>query len=181
MSTICFTTSPLLLVDYGAAATAVQKRLAVLPPPTPPSPPPLLLLLCCCWAAAVLLLSCCFCHIRVPLLRDPKKIWCCASQCQPIFFFFGTRFVFLWCDGISAIRSSQTDSKWCRNESGLFQVRCDYWLNFFYGKHYITALFVPFFGIFQIIFPIMFASFVPKLHFLSQRKRLSVIWRYFFR
>ena len=35
-----------------------------------------------------------------------------------------------------------------------------------------TALFVPFFGLFQIIFRIIFASFVPKLLFLSKSERL---------
>ena len=48
---------------------------------------------CCCRAAAELLLCCCCCHIRVPLLRVPKKI-CCASRCQPIFPFVDTGFVF---------------------------------------------------------------------------------------
>ena len=66
---------------------------------------------CCCCAAAELLLCCCCCHIRVPLLRVPKKI-CCASRCQPIFPFFDTRFVFFGdLNAISAIRSSQTQSK----------------------------------------------------------------------
>ena len=117
------------------------KRLAVLPPPTPPSPPPppppplLLLLLLLC--AAELLLCCCCCHIRVPLLRAPKKI-CCASRCQLIFPFFDTRFVFFGdVNAISAIRSSQTQSKRCRNEFRLFQVRRNYWLNDFYRKHSI--------------------------------------------
>ena len=106
-----------------------KKRLAVLPPPTPPSPrpppppPPLLLLLCCCWAAAVrllaavLLLSCCFCHIGIPLLRVPKKYDAVLRNAN-LSFLFSVRdlFVFLLSDGISAIRSSQTYSKWCRNE-----------------------------------------------------------------
>ena len=49
---------------------------------------------CFCCAAAELLLCCCCCHIRVPLLRVPKKV-CCASRCQSIFPFFDTRlFVF---------------------------------------------------------------------------------------
>ena len=50
---------------------------------------------CCCCVAAELLLCCCCCHIRVRLLRVPKKI-CCASRCQPIFPFSdtSTRFVF---------------------------------------------------------------------------------------
>ena len=135
---IVYMASPLLLVDHGVLRQLCKKRLAVLPPPTLPSPPqppppPLLLLLCCCyccWAAAELLLCCCCCHIRVAL-RVPRNILC-ASRGQPIFPFFDTRFVFLWSDGISAIRSSQTQSKWCQNESGLFQVRSNYLLIFFY-------------------------------------------------
>ena len=59
-----------------------KKMFAVLPPltppaPPPPPPPPLLLLqcgCCCCCVAAELLLCCCCWHIRVPLLRVPKKI-----------------------------------------------------------------------------------------------------------
>ena len=43
--------------------------------------------------------------------------------------------IFWWSDGILAIRSPQTQSKWCRNEFGLFQVRRNYWLNDFYRKH----------------------------------------------
>ena len=35
-------------------------------------------------------------------------------------------------NAISAIRSSQTQSKCCRNEFGLFQVRRDYWSNDFH-------------------------------------------------
>ena len=90
---------------------------------------------CCCRAAAKLLLCCCRCHIRVPLLRVPKQI-CYASRCQPIFPFFDTRFVFFGdLNAISAIRSSQTQSKWCRNEFSLFQVRRNYWLNDSYRKH----------------------------------------------
>ena len=34
----------------------------------------------------------------------------------------------------------------------------------------LAALFVPFFGLFQIIFPIIFASFVPKRHFYRKTK-----------
>ena len=41
------------------------------------------------------------CHIRVPLLRVPKKI-CCASRCRSIFPFFYTRFsIFWWSDEFS--------------------------------------------------------------------------------
>ena len=138
--------SPLLQVDHGAAAvrkkacraaaayaafaatatTAAAAASAVL----------LLLLLCCCCcccrcAAAELLLCCCCCHIRVPHLRVPEIV-CCASRCQPIFPFSDTctSFYFLWSDGISAIRSSRAHSKCCRNESGLFQARWNYWLNY---------------------------------------------------
>ena len=58
-------------VDYGAAATAVQKKAcraaaayAAFDAATTAAAA----------ASAVLLLSCCFCHIGVPLLRVPKKI-----------------------------------------------------------------------------------------------------------
>ena len=84
----------------------------------------LLLLLCCCWAAAVLLL---LSHtIRLPLLRVAKKIL--RSFAMPTDLpFFDTRFVFFviwWNFGDSFI----ANTKWCRNESGLFQVRWNYWL-----------------------------------------------------
>ena len=46
-----------------------KKWLAVLPPPSPPAPPPPLLLLCCCC-----------CHIRVPLLRVPKRNMLCLAM-----------------------------------------------------------------------------------------------------
>ena len=100
--------SPLLLVDHGAAATAVQKKAcraaAVYPAfaatittgAAAASAVLLLLLLCCCCAVAELLLCCCCGHVRVPPLRATKKI-CCASRFQPIFPFFDTRFVF-FCD-----------------------------------------------------------------------------------
>ena len=97
-----------LLVDHGAAATAVQKmscRAAAAYASTAAA---------AASAAAVLLLllHTGTCYIRVPLLRVPKKI-CCAPRCQPIFFFntwyeiciFGDR------NAISAIRSSQTQSE----------------------------------------------------------------------
>ena len=99
--------SPLLQVDHGAAATAVQKMAcraasayaafaATATTAAAAASAVLLLLLllllcCCCLAAAVLLL---LSHTGiVPLLRVPKKM-CCASRCQPIFPFFYTRFVF---------------------------------------------------------------------------------------
>ena len=157
--------SALLLVNHGDVATAVQKKACRAAAAYAASAATattaaaaasavlllllLLLLLCCCLAAAVLLLCCCCCHIRVPLLRVPKKI-CCASRCQSIFPFFDTRlFVFFGelmnfkndasdmeaSNAISAIRSSQTQSKSCPNEFGLFQVRRNYWLNNFYRKH----------------------------------------------
>ena len=80
--------SPLLLVDHGAAATAVQKKAcraaadyaALAATATTAAA-----------ASAVLLLL----SHRVPFLRVPKKI-CYASRCQPIFPFFDTRFVFFW-------------------------------------------------------------------------------------
>ena len=64
--------SPLLLVDHGDAATAVQKKAcraaaayaAFAGTATTAAAA----------ASAVLLLSCCCCHIREPLLRVPKKI-----------------------------------------------------------------------------------------------------------
>ena len=90
--------SPLLLVDHGAAATAVQKKacraaaayaaFAATATTAAAAASAVLLLL--------LLRCCCCCHIRVPLLRVPKKM-CCASRCQSIFPFFDTRFVF-FCD-----------------------------------------------------------------------------------
>ena len=62
VSTIFFTPSPLLLVDYGAAATAVQKKAcraaaayAAFAAATTAAAD----------ASAVLLLCCCFCHIGV--------------------------------------------------------------------------------------------------------------------
>ena len=82
----------------------------------------------CCAAAVLLLLS----H------RGPKKIWCCASQCQPFFPFFDTRFVF-FSDLMEFRRFAHRKhgQKWCRNETCLFQVRWNYWLNYFYRKHSI--------------------------------------------
>ena len=44
-------------------------------------------------------------------------------------------------NAISAIRSSQTQSKWCPNDFGLFQVRRNYWLNVFFRKHSIPCFF----------------------------------------
>ena len=43
-------------------------------------------------------------------------------------------------NAISAIRSSQTQSKWCPNEFGIFQVRKNYWLNDFFRKHSILCV-----------------------------------------
>ena len=84
--------SPLLLVDQGAAATAVQKKAcrvaaayaAFAATATTAA---------AAASAVLLLLCCCCCYIRVPLLCVPKKI-CCASRCQPIFLFLDTRFAF---------------------------------------------------------------------------------------
>ena len=63
-------------VDYGAAATAVQKKAcraaaayAAFDAATATT--------AAAAASAVLLLSCCFCHIGVPLLRVAKKIPLC--------------------------------------------------------------------------------------------------------
>ena len=71
--------SPLLLVDHGAAATAVQKKACRAAAAAAASAVLLLLLLCCCC-----------CHIRVPLLRVPKKI-CCASAMPTDLSFFSIR------------------------------------------------------------------------------------------
>ena len=88
-----------LLVDHGAAATAVQKKAcraaaayAAFAATAATATAAASAAAAAAAAAAVLLLCCCCCHIRVPLLRVPKKI-CCASRCQPIFPFFDTRFV----------------------------------------------------------------------------------------
>ena len=43
-------------------------------------------------------------------------------------------------NAISAIRSSQTQSKWCPNEFGLFQVPRSDWLNDFDRKHSSTPI-----------------------------------------
>ena len=70
VSTIFFTSSPRLLVDYGAAATAVQKKACR-------AAAAYAAFAAAAAASAVLLLSWCFCHIGVPLLRVPKEIPLC--------------------------------------------------------------------------------------------------------
>ena len=89
--------SPLLLVDHGAAATAVRKNTsraaAAYAAFAATATTAAAAASAAAAAAAELLLCCCCCHIRVPLLRFPKTI-CCASRCQPIFPFFDARFVF---------------------------------------------------------------------------------------
>ena len=84
--------SSLLLVDHGAAATAVQKKVYRAAAAYAASAATATTAATAA-SAVLLLLCCCCCHIRVPLLRVPKKI-CCASRCQSIFPFFDTRFVF---------------------------------------------------------------------------------------
>ena len=119
--------SPLLLVDHGAAMTAVQKKVcraaaayaaSAATATTAAAAASAVLLLSCCYAAAVVTYGYLFSVFL-------KKI-CCASRCQSIFPFFDTRlFVFFGdlmnfkndasdmeaSNAISAIRSSQTQSK----------------------------------------------------------------------
>ena len=87
--------SPLLLMDHGAPATAVQKKACRAAAAYAAFAANTAAAAASAAASAAVLLLCCYCcHIRVPLLRVPKKI-CCASRCQPIFPFFDTRLVFL--------------------------------------------------------------------------------------
>ena len=101
MSTIFFTSSPNLLVDYdrGAAATTVQKKVcravaavaAFAPTATTDAVAASDVLLCCCRGAAELLLCCCCCQIRVPLLRVANKnMLCFAMPTDLSFFRYGT-------------------------------------------------------------------------------------------
>ena len=64
--------SPLLLVDHGAAATAVQKKACrVAATYANFAAATTTAAAAASAAAAELLLCCCCCHIRIPLLRVP--------------------------------------------------------------------------------------------------------------
>ena len=107
--------SPLLLVDHGAAATAVQKKAcraaaayaafastATAAAAAASAAGAVLLLSCCCAAAVVT-----YEYLFSVFLKKYAVL-----RCQPIFPFCDTRFVFFGdLNAISAIRSSQTQSK----------------------------------------------------------------------
>ena len=139
-----YVASPLLLVGHGAAATAMQKKACrpaaayaafastatTAPAAASAAAAAAVQLLSCCCAAAVVTYGYLFSVFlkKYAVLRDASRSF---------LFSISTRCVFLSdLNAISAIRSSQTQSKLCRNEFGLLQVRMNYWLNDFYRKHY---------------------------------------------
>ena len=114
-----------------------------------------------------------------PLVRSEKLAWEIPIPLDYFFDFFNAK-GFILCEklsdyGITRPRGTSRET----GHTGLLW----YWAVFGCSCciRDLTALFVPFFGLFQIIFQVIFASFVPKVHFLSKSKRLLVIFRSFFR
>ena len=73
--------SPLLLVDHGAAATAVQKKACRAAAAYAAFAANTAAAAASAAASAAVLLLCCYCcHIRVPLLRVPKRNMLCLAM-----------------------------------------------------------------------------------------------------
>ena len=109
--------SPLLLVDHGAAATAVQTKACraaaayaafaatattAAAAASPAAAAAVLLLSCCCAAAVVT-----YGYLFSVFLKNTL----CFAMPADLSFFRYEICIFWWSDGISAIRSSQTQSK----------------------------------------------------------------------